>query len=282
MIITKVALVVSASVIIAQGVPAAQDRAPTTPRDADQAAVRTGGALFRERCAECHGSDAKGVTGHDLTRLWTSGATDERVFQIIRSGVPNTIMPSSSAPDEELRSVVRYLRNLNDAAIAGPAAPETSRGTSTSTGVLDINHGEAVFWSTCGSCHAVNGRGGRLGPDFTRMAPTQSREALTRAIRAPTPSSAAGYQAVTLVTRDGQRIRGATKSEDAFSIQIMDTHEQLQGYLKARLREVIREPASLMPAFGPDRLTDRDLDDLVAFLNTRRGSSPGPGRGRGR
>ena len=168
-------VLMSASVIIAQGVPSAQDRAAGTPQDADQAAVRTGGALFRERCAECHGSDAKGVPGHDLTRLWTSGATDERVFQTIRSGVPNTIMPSSSAPDEELRSVVRYLRNLNDAAIAGPAAPETSRGTSTSTstGVLDINHGEAVFWSTCGSCHAVNGRGGRLGPDFTRIGPAQ-------------------------------------------------------------------------------------------------------------
>jgi putative heme-binding domain-containing protein len=280
MIITKVGrltfarlALISASVIIARGVPSAQDGAPGTPREADQAAVRTGGALFRERCAECHGSDAKGVTGHDLTRLWTSGATDERVFQTIRSGVPNTIMPSSSAPDEELRSVVGYLRSLNDAAIAGPATPETSRG---------VDHGEALFWSTCGSCHAVNGRGGRLGPDFTRLGPTQSREALIGAIRAPTPSSAAGYQAVTLVTRDGQRIRGATKSEDAFSIQIMDTHEQLQGYLKARLREVIREPASLMPAFGPDRLTDRDLDDLVAFLNTRRGSGPGPGRGRGR
>jgi putative heme-binding domain-containing protein len=286
MIITKVALLISASVIIAQGVPSAQDRAPGTPRDADQAAVRTGGALFRERCAECHGSDAKGVTGHDLTRLWTSGATDERVLQSIRSGVPNTLMPSSSASDDELRSVVRYLRSLNDAAGAGPATPETSRGTitgaGTSTAAVDINHGEAVFWSTCGSCHAVNGRGGRLGPDFTRIGPTQSREALIRAIRNRTPSSAAGYQAVTLVTRDGQRIRGATKSEDAFSIQIMDMHEQLQGYLKAQLREVIREPASLMPAFGPDRLTDRDVDDLVAFLNTRRGSSPGPGSGRGR
>jgi putative heme-binding domain-containing protein len=275
MIITKVGrlALIFASVIIAQGVPSAQDRAPGTPQDANQAAVRTGGALFRERCAECHGSDAKGVQGHDLTRLWTSGATDERVFQTIRTGVPNSLMPSSSAPDEELRSVVRYLRSLNDAAPAG---------TSTSTSVAALEHGEAVFWSTCGSCHAVNGRGGRLGPDFTRIGPTQSREALISAIRAPVPSAAGGYQAVTLVTRDGQRIRGAMKSEDAFSIQIMDTHEQLQGYLKARLREVIREPASLMPAFGADRLTDRDLDDLVAFLNTRRGSSPGPGAGRGR
>jgi putative heme-binding domain-containing protein len=288
MIIPKVLLalgtmvLVSAGVTIDQGVARAQDRAPGNPRDADPAAVRAGGALFRERCAECHGSDAKGVQGHDLTRLWTSGATDERVFQTIRAGVPNTLMPSSSAPDEELRSVVRYLRSLN----ATPA--ETGRAESAPAVNVagetagNTRHGEQVFWATCGSCHAVSGRGGRLGPDFSRMGPNQSREALIRAIRAPAASSAAGYQAVTLVTRDGQRIRGATKSEDAFSIQIMDTHEQLQGYLKARLREVIREPVSLMPAFGPDRLTDRDLDDLVAFLNTRRGSGPGPGSGRGR
>src|SRR5580700_5948521 len=124
MIITRVALTFGTMVLIAAGVTFAQDRAPGTPPDADQAAVRTGGALFRERCAECHGSDAKGVTGHDLTRLWTSGATDERVFQTIRAGVPNTIMPSSSAPDDELRAVVSYLRSLNDAAIAGPATPE--------------------------------------------------------------------------------------------------------------------------------------------------------------
>jgi putative heme-binding domain-containing protein len=145
--------------------------------------------------------------------------------------------------------------------------------------------GERIFWSTCGGCHAVNGRGGRLGPDLSRIALTRSPEALSRAIRAPTVSTGSAYQAVTLVTRDGQRIRGARKSEDAFSIQIMDTHEQLRGYLKASLREVIRDPGSLMPAFGPDRLSDRDLDEVVTFLNTLRGSGPGPsspGRGRGR
>ena len=54
-----------------------------------------------------------------------------------------------------------------------------------------------------------------------------------------------------LVTRDGQQIRGARKSEDPFSIQIMDTRERLQGYLKADLREVSRDPKSLMPDYGP-------------------------------
>jgi cytochrome c oxidase cbb3-type subunit 3 len=265
-------------VLMAAGVTSAQDRAPGNPRGVDPAAVRTGGALFRERCAECHGSDAKGVQGHDLTRLWTSGATDERVFQTIRAGVPSTLMPSSSAPDDEVRAIVSYLHSLNEVnagtAPAEKATAETARG--------DTEPGERLFWSTCGSCHAVNGRGGRLGPDLSRIALTLSREALTRAIRAPTASTGSPYQAVTLVTRDGQRIRGARKSEDAFSIQIMDTHEQLRGYLKASLREVIRDPGSLMPAFAPDRLSDRDLDDLLVFLNTLGGSGPGPSSGRGR
>jgi putative heme-binding domain-containing protein len=272
--ITKVAqaLTPGMMVLIFAGVSlTAQDRTPGSTGQDNAAAVRAGGALFRERCAECHGSDAKGVAGHDLTRLWTSGATDERVFQTIRAGVPNTIMPSSSAPDDELRAVVSYLRSLNDAISA-----DTTLG--------NTEHGAATFWSTCGSCHAVNGRGGRLGPDLSRIAPSQSREMLIRAIRAPSRSITAGYQAVTLVTQDGRRIRGAMKSEDAFSIQIMDTHERLQGYLKASLREVIRDADSLMPAFGPDHLSDGDLADLVSFLNTLRtaGSATGPGAGRGR
>src|SRR4029453_13887206 len=95
----------------------------------------------------------------------------------------------------------------------------------------------------------------------------------------PDASTASGYQAITLVTRDGQRVRGTRKSEDALSIQIMDTNERLRGFLKSSLREVIKEPASLMPAFGADRLTESDLNDVLAFLNTLR--PPGGGRGRG-
>jgi putative heme-binding domain-containing protein len=266
MIGLKVTLVVGAMVLLAGGMPGAQDR---TPANGDPATVRAGQGLFRERCAECHGADAKGVTGHDLTRLFASGATDDRVFQTIRSGVPNTIMPSSSAPDAELSALVAYLRSLTDAAPASAAKGNT-------------DNGERMFWSTCGSCHAVGVRGGHLGPDLSRIGQSQSREALTQAIRAPKASVAGSYQPVTLVTRDGQRIRGAKKSEDAFSIQIMDTHEQLQGYLKANLKDVVHDSSSLMPAFGPDRLNDRDLDDLLLYLNTLRAAGPATGRGAGR
>ena len=128
-----------AVVLTAAAVSVAQDRSGN-PRSGDPAAVRAGTALFRERCAECHGADAKGVAGHDLTRLWTSGATEERVFQTIRGGVPNTLMPSSSAPDDEVWALVSYLRSLNGAGTTGGFGGSA-------------DNGERLFWSTCGGCH---------------------------------------------------------------------------------------------------------------------------------
>jgi putative heme-binding domain-containing protein len=230
------------------------------PRDGDPAAIQAGAALFRERCADCHGADAKGVRGPDLTQLWTAEGSDERAFRTIRSGVPGSIMPSSPAPDDEVWAIVAYLRNIST------ARPEESSG--------NVANGERIFTASCASCHRVKDRGGRLGPDLSRIAASQSNQVLARAIRDASASFTSGYDPVTLVTRDGQQIQGTRKGEDAFSIQIMDTRERLQGYLKANLREVIRDKKSLMPDFASDRLSDRDLNDLLAFFGTLRTSGP--------
>ena len=78
-----------------------------------------------------------------------------------------------------------------------------------------------------------------------------------------------GY-GVTIVTRTGERVRGVKKNEDAFSIQIMDTQQRLQGYLKSSLRELVNDETSLMPDFSEERLSNRDLDDLLTYLGTLR------------
>ena len=43
------------------------------PFESDEAAIRIGNALFANRCALCHGSDAKGSLGPDLTLRWARG-----------------------------------------------------------------------------------------------------------------------------------------------------------------------------------------------------------------
>ena len=45
------------------------------PYEGDERAIRAGGAMYQARCAECHGPEAEGVMGPNLTRLWIDGAT---------------------------------------------------------------------------------------------------------------------------------------------------------------------------------------------------------------
>src|SRR5689334_13205888 len=75
-------------------------------------AVGAGARLYGETCASCHGVDAKGLNGPDLTTLWSAGASDERIFQTIRAGVPGTAMPRSTATDEEIRSIIAHVKTL--------------------------------------------------------------------------------------------------------------------------------------------------------------------------
>lgn len=252
-----------ASVVLLVGLVHAQAPAKN-PREGDPHAIRLGTARFQLVCAECHGMDAKGVFGPDLTTLWVSGLTDDQIFRTVRQGVPGSSMPPmpvNRLPDDEVWAILAYLRTV---ATTAPPLPPTG----------DAVNGEGVFRANCAACHRVNGRGGYLGPNLSRIGSSRSRDYLTRKIRDASASIIPGYKPVTLVTTDARRIRGVTKSEDAFSIRIMDTREQLQGYLKSGLQEVIEEPRSLMPDFDAQRLGDRDLDDLLRYLSTLRGVSP--------
>jgi mono/diheme cytochrome c family protein len=61
-----VALALSSAAVSAQDVP------PTQAFAEDPDAIRTGMGVYRLRCADCHGTDARGVRGPDLTQLWAA------------------------------------------------------------------------------------------------------------------------------------------------------------------------------------------------------------------
>ena len=69
-------------------------------------------------------------------------------------------------------------------------------------------------------------------------------------------------------------MQGVKKNEDLFSVQIMDTRERIQGYEKDKVNAVENGKKSAMPVFGPDRLSDSELDDLLRYLQTLRGFDP--------
>ena len=57
----------------------------TNPLQGNPSAVKQGQNIYRGRCAVCHGIDAKGYRGSDLTTGdWVHGGSDAQIFQTIR------------------------------------------------------------------------------------------------------------------------------------------------------------------------------------------------------
>jgi cytochrome c oxidase cbb3-type subunit 3 len=247
---------------------------PKNPLSGDPAAIKEGASLFRANCSPCHGLNASGGgRGPDLrSGLWIHGGSDAAIFRTITEGVAGTEMPANGFEDSETWALVAYLRSV-------------SGGTKTQV-AGDSTKGSAIFFGkgACSRCHMVTGRGGRLGPDLTRVGAARSVAYLTESIREPDKSLSLGttdpnnhygipseYETVTAVTQDGQRIIGVAKNEDAFSLQLLGQDEKLHLFLKKDLRDVLHERRSLMPAYTESQLSGEELKDLLAYLTSLRG-----------
>lgn len=102
----------------------------------DTAALRAGQAMFERNCAVCHGTQGKGngsIIGPgkfpmapDLTLPTTAGRSDGYIYAIIRAG--RGLMPSYGPRMNHLErwATVMYVRQLQGAATAAPAAPATT------------------------------------------------------------------------------------------------------------------------------------------------------------
>jgi len=56
------------------------------------------------------------------------------------------------------------------------------------------------------------------------------------------------YETVTVVTSDGTKLQGVVLNEDSFTVQMLDTREQLHAFEKNKLRSYVKTRESLMPA----------------------------------
>ncbi len=244
------------------------------PFAGDARAAKIGESQFRANCAFCHGLGARGGgRGPDLTRAQKHhGNTDAQIFHNIHDGITGTAMPAATnggigvgMSDEEIWQVITYLHSVEKKA----SAAETG----------DAAHGKELFYGTaaCGTCHMVNGKGGRLGPDLSSTGGSRSVEYLTESLRSPSKRLAEGiseplkdfsqeYETVTVVTSDGTKLQGVVLNEDSFTVQMLDTREQLHAFEKAKLRSYEKTRESLMPAYDAKALPDKDLKDLIAFL----------------
>ena len=86
--------------------------------------------------------------------------------------------------------------------------------------------------------------------------------------RNPSFSISRGYKPVSITTSDSQQIQGVIKREDAFSIQIMDTNQFLRAFSKMSLKGLEYEEQSWMPVFSESLLSDKELRNIISFLQS--------------
>jgi PQQ-dependent dehydrogenase (methanol/ethanol family) len=226
--------------------------------------ISAGQKLFQKSCTSCHGENAKGGRGPDLTTgQWRWGSSDDAILKNIVQGIPSTQMPAFPMSSSDGESIVAYLHSLH---INAPE--EKLRG--------DPAAGRSLFFGSakCSQCHMFGGRGGRLGPDLSSIRNERKASELQEAIVNPDKSLRRNYETVEVRLPSGQILRGAKKNEDTFSIQIMDGKERLHMLLKQDLKEIKSPRKSLMPAID---LSAAELDNVIAFLkNPGDGEAPLP------
>src|SRR6266853_3265766 len=250
---------------------AAQD---VNPFAGDPKAGKAGEFQFRINCAFCHGLGARGGgRGPDLTHAQKRhGSSDTDLFQNISNGIPGTAMPANGTngqgvgmTDEEIWQIITYLRSIE---VKAPSQP-----------IGNPIHGKQLFYgdANCSLCHMVEGKGGRVGPDLSSVGESRTREAIIDSVRNPSRRLAGGlteatkefpqeYETITVVTADGKEVKGVALNEDGFSVQVMDTSEQIYLLEKDKLRSFKKSRESMMPVYKPDLLGDKDLEDIIAFL----------------
>jgi putative heme-binding domain-containing protein len=251
----RISRIIGTAVFILSGclIAAAQN----VPLDDSPAAIQDGLQAYRNHCARCHDLNAQGYRGRDLTQPSRRAQTNAQLTNLISQGIAGTEMSATKLDPMQLSHLIAYLQSLH-----GPA--RVDRG--------DAARGQSLFWgkAQCGQCHMVAGRGGRLGPELTFIGAVRSKTFLVRELRTPSDYIGKGYDTVVVTTVSGETIRGVRKNEDAFSIQMMDMKENIRSFLKKDLRGVTTDDESLMPAYGPDRLSDAEFDDLLRYLSSLR------------
>lgn len=224
--------------------------------------VRDGQQLFLANCAVCHGPDGDSVPGVDFGHgKFKRASSDDSLVRVIQAGVPGTAMPafSKDLSDLEIRTIIAYFRYMAATAYSTSAPGDPVRGMAIFEG-----NGE------CLNCHRVRDKGSRLGPDLTEIGAARRMVELERSLREPDAEILPQNRFVRLVTVDGVTITGRLLNQDTFSIQLIDSKEQLRSFQRSRLKEYGFVDKSPMPSYQ-GKLNPGELADLVAFLVSLKG-----------
>lgn len=211
-----------------------------------------------------------------ITKLLNDGVVDIRLeaARYIRTKTPATearkIFASGGISPTEGGVVSEQVAMTLDSVRDGrPSSPDAWRRKLSSGG--DAERGGRVFYSPgamCSSCHAVQGRGGDLGPDLTGVALSKNRDQLVTSIVDPSGEITPEYQGWYVRLHGGETFQGRQIDIGEKSIELYLASEGFRSFPKEQIADYGMVDTSLMPGGLQTNLTISDLRDLLSFLES--------------
>ena len=250
--------------MVAGGAPQRREPEPDVenPLEKNREAIEAGRELFAVSCGVCHGPTGQGGRGPKLAGgNPVRRASNRRLFDSIRKGVPGTEMAPNNLPDEKIWQIVSFLRDLNAVAFDTEAPGDGAAG-------------KALFYgkARCSECHMIRGQGGVLGPDLANIGNIRSLARLREAVLEPDRVVEPGYRTVRVLLADGRKLEGVAFNSSNYTLEMIDREGKLHLLERRDWRAVEWPEGSMMPK---PALSPKELEDLLAFLSRQStGSAP--------
>ncbi len=232
--------------------------ASTNPLGMSEAVIEQGRQQYNSSCTACHGLD--GDDGDRAPALKGRRrfvrSSDQDLYEAIRNGIKGTLMPASPLKENEVWTIVAYVRSLRASAFDAPVEGSVERG-------------REIFWGSakCGGCHMIQGRGGLIGPDLSNLGDERTGLLIREALTKPRLTIPQGYRPAAIVTVSGETVEGIVKNDHNFSVQMLDRQMKLRLFTSDEIRRIDYGAKSLMPTDWEQRLKPEEFKDLVAFLS---------------
>src|SRR5271165_5759290 len=110
----------------------------------------------------------------------------------------------------------------------------------------------------CLNCHRIGDKGSHMGPDLTDIGDRRTPDRLLASIVTPDAEVLPENRFVSVTLKDGTTVRGRLLNHDAFSVQLIDSKDQLRSFQTSQMKSYVILEKGLMPSFQ-GKLKEQDL-----------------------
>lgn len=136
----------------------------------------------------------------------------------------------------------------------------------------DRNRGEQIFFQStaaqCKNCHAVQGKGGDLGPDLSQIGKKYGPAAMLETILDPSKAISHEYVPYVLETESGKVFAGFLLEKTDEQVVLKTIKNELVRVPTEEVYDLLPQKKSLMPELILKDVTAQDAADLLAYLTS--------------